>query len=290
VSVSQGTLYVQPGGTASTTLSLTSQTSSAQTVNWTASPPSGTAISPSSGTLSVPANGSASVSLTVTGGSTDGVYTIPVTFTTSAGTVLPLQLDVVVDTPGDLAPFYNISGISSDGAATTADYDGDGFSYSEQALAAAGLTPGGTITIGGITYTWPDVQAGHPDAIQAAGETIPVNAPAGSSSIGFIGSAVNAGTDPSTGTVTITYTDGSTSAGTLTMTDWTLGGGGGSPAAGDTVAAETPYRDYNGGSQQINTYLFATTIPVDSSKTVASITLPASTDNGSIGIFAIAAG
>src|SRR5262249_47806035 len=145
---------------------LTSQTASAQTVNWTASPPSGTSVSPSSGTLSVPASGSASVALTVTGGSTDGVYTIPVTFTTSAGTVLPLQLDVVVDTPGDLAPFYNISGISSDGAATTADYDGDGYSYSEQALAAAGLTPGGTVTIGGITYTWPDVPAGQADAIQ----------------------------------------------------------------------------------------------------------------------------
>ncbi|HEX6454099.1 MAG TPA: GH92 family glycosyl hydrolase [Trebonia sp.] len=289
-SAGQGTLYVQPGKSASTTITLTSTSSSAETVNWTAAPPSGVSISPSSGSLSLPANGSASAQVTVTGGSTDGDYTIPISFSTSSGTVPPLQLDVVVDTPGDLSPYYNVNGISSDGAATTANYDGDGYSYSQQALAAAGLTPGGTFTSGGTTYTWPNVPADQPDAIETAGQTIPVNAPAGSSSIGFVGSAVNAGTTPSTGTVTVNYTDGSTSTATLTMTDWTLGGGSGSPAAGDTVAAETPYRDYNGGSQQVNTYLFSNTVPVDSSKTVASITLPATVNNGSIGIFAIAAG
>jgi hypothetical protein len=228
--------------------------------------------------------------VTVTGGSTDGNYTIPISFSTSSGTVLPLQLDVVIDTPGDLSPYYNVTGISSDGAATTADYDGDGYSYSEQALAAAGLSPGGTFTSGGITYTWPNVPTDQPDAIETAGQTILVNAPAGSSSIGFVGSAVNAGTTPATGTVTVNYTDGSTSTATLTMTDWTLGGGSGSPAAGDTVVAETPYRDYNGGSQQVNTYLFSNNIPVDSSKTVASVTLPTTVNNGSIGIFAISAG
>ena len=73
--------------------------------------------------------------------------------------MLPLQLDVVVDTPGDLSPYYNVTGISSDGAATTANYDGDGYSYSEQALAAAGLTPGGTFNSGGITYTCPKTVA-----------------------------------------------------------------------------------------------------------------------------------
>ena len=290
VSASQGTLDVQPGKSATTTITVRSSSGSAQTVNWSAAAPSGVSISPSSGSLSVPAGGSASVPVTVTGGSSDGNYAIPVTFTTSAGTVLPLQLSVVVDTPGDLAPYYNISGISSDGSPTAANYDGDGYSYSQQALAAAGLSPGGTDTVGGITYTWPDTQAGQPDAIGTAGQTIPVNAPAGSSAIGFIGSAVNAGTTPSTGTVTVTYTDGSTSAGTLTMTDWTLGGGGGSVASGDTVAAKTPYRDYNGGSQQIGTYLFANSVSVDSSKTVSSVTLPATADNGSIAVFAIAAG
>jgi len=39
-----------------------------------------------------------------------------------------------------------------------------------------------------------------------------------------------------------------------------------------------------------STYLFGATIPVDSGKTVASVTLPFATGNGSIGIFVIAAG
>lgn len=42
--------------------------------------------------------------------------------------------------------------------------------------------------------------------------------------------------------------------------------------------------------QKISTYVFAGTVVVDTSKTVASITLPATVNNGSIGIFAIAAG
>jgi hypothetical protein len=196
-----------------------------------------------------------------------------------------------VDKPGDLAPYYDLSGISSDGVASNANYDGDGFSYSQQALAAAGLTPGGTVTSGGLSYTWPDAPAGQPDAVSAGGQTIPVSAPAGATQIGFLGSAVNAGTTGASGTVTITYTDGTTSTGTLGMSDWTLDAGSGSPQFGDVTVATTPYRDAtDGSSQAINTYVFADTIPVDASKTVASITLPATVNNGSIGIFAISTG
>ena len=56
------------------------------------------------------------------------------------------------------------------------------------------------------------------------------------------------------------------------------------------IVATTPYRNFDGGMQSVNTYVFAQTIPIDSSKTVASITLPSSTTNGSIGIFDISAG
>jgi hypothetical protein len=74
------------------------------------------------------------------------------------------------------------------------------------------------------------------------------------------------------------------------MTDWALGAGSIAPA--DTQVAEMPYRDEgsNGTPTTINMYLFSTTIPVDSSKTVADITLPSTVTNGSIGIFAISSG
>ena len=289
-SLSSGTAYLTPG--ASTSVNLTVQSlAAAQTVGWTATVPSGLTMSPASGSLSVPANGSASASLTVTAGSTDGDYTIPITFTSSSGQVIPVQLSVVVAKAGDLTPYYNATGISSDGTASGANYDGDGFSYSEQALTAASLAPGATVTSGGITYTMPSAAAAQPDAVEAAGQTIPVTTSNGATSIGFLGSAVNAGTTGASGTVTVTYTDGTTSTATLGMTDWTLGGGSGTPQFGNVTVATLPYRNATDGTKQtINTYLFAATIPVDGSKTVASITLPATVNNGSIGIFAISAG
>src|SRR6202000_3205571 len=138
--LSPASVQIQPGQTAKTTLALSS-TGNAESVTWSPAAPAGVSISPSSGTLSVPADGSANVSLTVTGG-TGGSYTIPVPFT-SSGAVPPVQLGVIVDKPGDLSPFYNVTGIASDGTTNTANFDGNGFSYSEQALAAAGSTPGG---------------------------------------------------------------------------------------------------------------------------------------------------
>jgi predicted alpha-1,2-mannosidase len=290
-SASPATLYLQPGASATATLSDQSLTSSAQTVSWTASASSGVTVSPASGSLSVPANGTAGAPVTITAGSADGDYTVTFDLTSSAGTITPVQVAVVVAKPGDLAPYYNVTAISSDGTPSNANYDGDGFSYSEQALAAAGLSPGGTVTSGGLTYTWPSVAAGQPDAISAGGQTIPVSAPAGATQVGFLGSAVNAGTTGASGTVTVTYTDGTTSTATLGMSDWTLDAGSGSPQFGDVTVATTPYRNYLDGSQQaINTYLFAATIAVNSSKTVASITLPATVNNGTIGVFAISDG
>jgi predicted alpha-1,2-mannosidase len=289
-SISPGTVYLQPGGSAAVKLSLQSL-AGAQNVGWSASAPGGLTVTPASGSLAVPAGGTASASLSVTAGSTDGDYNVTFSFTSPAGSVIPVQLTVVVAKPGDLAPYYNVTGISDDGAANSANYDGDGFSYSEQALTAAGLAPGATVTSGGIGYTWPDVAAGQPDAIEAAGQTIPVTTPAGATSIGFLGSGTNAGSAGASGTVTVTYTDGTTATATLGMSDWTLAAGSASPQFGNVTVATTPYRNASDGTKQtINTYVFAATIPVDGSKTVASITLPATVNNGSIGIFAISAG
>jgi predicted alpha-1,2-mannosidase len=289
-SISPGTLYLTPG--ASKTVSLTIQSlSAAQTVGWTATAPTGVTVTPTTGSLQVPASGTASTTLTVTAGTNDGDYTVPITFTSPSGQVIPVQLTVVVAKAGDLAPYYNVTGISTDGAASGANYDGDGFSYSEQALTAANLGPGATVTVGGMNYTMPTTAAAQPDAVEAAGQTIPITTKPGAASIGFLGSATNAGTTGASGTVTITYTDGTTSTATLGMSDWTLAAGAGKPQFGNATVATLPYRNYLDGTKQtINTYIFAATVPVDSSKTVASVTLPATVNNGSIGIFAISAG
>ena len=289
-SVSPASAVLQPGATTSATLTVNSTSSSAQTVSWTATATSGVSVSPSSGTLSVAANGTASVPVTATAGSTDGNYSVTFNLTSPAGSIIPVPLSVIVATPGDLAPFYDVTGISDDSNGAAANYDGDGFSYSEEALTKDGFAPGATVTVGGINYSWPNVAAGTPDSILASGQTIALNAPAGASTIGFLGSATNAGGSGTTGTVTVTYTDGTASTANLTFSDWTLGGGGGSPVGGNVIAATTPYRNGGTGPQNINTYIFAQTISVDSTKTVASVTLPATVNQGAIGIFSIGAG
>ena len=70
---------------------------------------------------------------------------------------------------------YNNTGISDNSDVAAADYDGVGDSYSAQALAAGTptpLTPGGQVTVGGTTLTWPSAAAGTPDNVVTAGQTV----------------------------------------------------------------------------------------------------------------------
>jgi IPT/TIG domain len=165
------------------------------------------------------------------------------------------------------ADYYNNAGISPDGNQACADYDGDGFSYSADALAAAGLTPGATVNAGGLTFTWPNVAACALDNILAAGQTMQVQGKSGAGTLGLLGSSTNGS---SQGTIVINYTDGTSSAQNVSFTDWAQ-----SPGGADTAVATMPYRNsVSGTSQTITMYVFATTVPVDSSKTVASVTFP----------------
>jgi hypothetical protein len=165
------------------------------------------------------------------------------------------------------ADYYNNAGISDDTNTSCANYDGDGYSYSAQALSAAGLTPGGTVSADGLTFTWPNVASCANDNILAAGQTMLVNGTAGASKLGLLESSSNGA---SSGPVTITYTDGTSTTETLSSSDWANG-----PGADETAVATMTYRNMgSGGSQTITMYVYATTVPIDSSKTVASVTFP----------------
>jgi hypothetical protein len=190
---------------------------------------------------------------------------------------------------GSSSATYNNAGISADGHGSTANFDGDGDSYSATALANAGIQAGSTLSSNGFTFTWPDVASGTSDNYQASGQTIAVSIPSGASSLGVLGTAVNAGTSGSSGTVTINYSNGTTSTATLSFPDWTLGGGSGSLPSGTTEAITTSYRNTSSGTQTENTYVFAVSIPVTPSKTVVSVTLPSSGSNGALHVFAFGA-
>jgi Glycosyl hydrolase family 76 len=280
-STSPSPLAVQPGQPGTATLALQSVSGSPQTVQWTASAPSGFTVSPSSGTLSLPAGGTASTPVAITGGTTDGNYQVTFSFTSRSGPILPVSASVIVARPGDLAPYFNNTGISDDTDQATANLDGHGFSYSEQALTAAGLAPGAAVSSGGVQYNWPGVAAGQPDNLIAAGQVITVPAVAGATELGVMGSATNG---PSSGTLTITYTDGTTQTASLGFTDWTSG----TLSFGNAIAAAMSYRNSVGGSsQQLATMVYTTNITLQPGKTVASVTLPNGANQGELHVFAL---
>ncbi|MBV9795780.1 MAG: hypothetical protein JO016_17780 [Actinobacteria bacterium] len=280
-SASPSSVVVPPGQSATTTLSVHSDIARAQTVRWTASAPSGFTVTPSSGTLNLPAAGAASTPVAITGGPADGTYQVTFTFTSRAGPIQSASVPVIVARPGDLAPFYDDAGVSSDTSQAAGNFDGLGYSYSEQALTAAGLAPGAAVTSGGVRYNWPQAAAGQPDNLIAAGQVIDVPPVAGATELGVIGSASNG---PSSGTMTLHYTDGSTQSATLGFTDWTAG----SASFGNGTAASMSYRNSaSGTSQQIGTKIFTTNIALQAGKTVVSVTLPTRADQGELHVFAL---
>ena len=281
---------VSPGSSTTLTLGAQSMTKGSQTVSWTASATSGSGlqVGPTSGSIIVGSEKQATqqVGVTVPAGTPDGRYQVTFHLRSATGTALPdVVEDVAVASPGDLSPYYNDTGISSDTDQGAANFDNDGFSYSEQALAGQGVSLGGALTADGVQYAFPSAAVGTPDNVIAGGQTIKLLPVSGASKIGILGAATNG---PSTGQMTINYTDGSSQQAALGFSDWTLNANSSSPSYGNTEVAQTPYRNTTAGtSQTVNTYLLSTSVPITAGKTVASVTLPSSTNQGSLHVFAI---
>ena len=187
-----------------------------------------------------------------------------------------------------LSAAYNNTGISDNADESAADYDGSGDSFSAQALAAAtpvALTPGSKVTLGGTTFTWPDVAAGQPDNVVAAGQSIELSG--SGTDLGFLGSSQN-GT--ATGTVTVHYTDGSQTSTALNLADWYSN----APAVGNQLLTTTSSWNYQTNSLGAHPVsLYFASVPLAKGKTVASVTLPTlSTAGGTTAmhIFAMAIG
>jgi hypothetical protein len=201
-------LIQAPGTSGAVSFTVQNQTGRAITVNWTAAagagtspsggslPATGVTVSPSSGSLSVPAGSTATASATVNVGSDAGDGSYPVTFSGVTGSGAALSSSAVnVDAAhaGDLWPYYTNIGVSADGQDVSSGYNGSGYTYSANALATDGVTPGAALTVNGVSYTWPDVPAGQPDSIESAGQVIPISFPAGTTTIGLLGSADDSG-------------------------------------------------------------------------------------------------
>jgi hypothetical protein len=172
-----------------------------------------------------------------------------------------------------LADAFNNAGISSDSGMPAADFDGAGYSYSEQALTASGLGPGAVITHDGITFTWPDVPAGQPDNVVAMGQTILLSG--SGTTLGFIG----AGTPgDASGSGTVYYTDGRTSTFRVTLADYLD-----VPGPENDVIASLPYvnatKPAAPGRRAETIYVFYAAVPITSGRTVQAVTLPSGGSN-----------
>lgn len=243
--------------------------------------PAGVTATPAEGTVT---DGAQQITLTAARDAEQGFADVGVTVT-SGDSSYEQPVALTVAAPGTLLAAYNSTGVSDDdGDHDEADYDGGGWSYSRQALAAAGLTPGKQATAGGLAFTWPASPAGRPDNASASGQTILLDAPAGA--LSFIGSAVNGNQQTK---ATVTYTDGTTGTVDLSFTDWTVGGGGGSVQYGNEVVAKTAYRNVAGADKDpVATYVFATKpYQAPAGKQIKSVTLPRDTD---LHVFTLATG
>jgi predicted alpha-1,2-mannosidase len=284
-------LVLQPSASGDGTLVLTNLGNKAVTVDWKATAPSSVTLDTASGSVTVPASGSAEAKVHVTAGASEGTYPVAFALTDhSSGAALgEAKLRVAVAKTGALWPYATNEGIYPDGANFSVGFDGGSWAYSQDALSAAGVPSGSTVTADGISYTWPTVTSGQPDNMEMTGQTIPMSAGTSGASLGLLGAAANAPTDGSgtTGTLTVTYTDGTTSQATIGFSDWTLNGGASKPLPSDTTAVTTAYRNTGNGSRDtVKTYVFATKVPLDASKQVASITLPVTGSTGTGHLFA----
>ena len=172
---------------------------------------------------------------------------------------------------GSSGPFNGSYGIATDGATfqSPLGFDGDGNAYSATLL-------GSTLTWNGVTFT-----LGPPngiDHIQATGQTIAIAAPQGAS-LALIGAGVNGA--QTNQVLVVKYTDGSSATFTQSFSDWFV------PQAfsGESTVTSTAYRDSGNGARDNRTfYVYGYTLKTNSSKTVASLTLPNNTNVRLLGV------
>ncbi|MDC2957038.1 GH92 family glycosyl hydrolase [Streptomyces gilvifuscus] len=282
IGVGPTTATLAPGGSAKVDIRALSMSGGAgPEVRFKVETPDGITATPAQGTV---ADGKQEITLASSADTGQGYYDVKVTVT-SQGTSYEQPVALTVAAPGTLLAAYDNTGVSDDeGDHDEADYDGGGWSYSRQALAAAGLAPGGQGTVQGLSFTWPDSPSGRPDNVSAAGQTIQLPAPV--SKLAFVGSAVNGNQQTR---ATVTYSDGGTDTVDLSFTDWTVGGGGGTVQYGNEIVARTAYRNVAGADKDpVATYVFATKpFTAPEGKTVVSVKLP---QNADLHVFTLATG
>jgi len=117
-----------------------------------------------------------SETVALTQGKTVSSVTLPTLGTLVAGTPALHVFAIGGVSSSSLASSYNDVGITNDTATATGNYDGNGSSFSEQALTGVGASPGATVTSSGVAFTFPNVSAGVNDNVVANGQSVTLTA------------------------------------------------------------------------------------------------------------------
>jgi hypothetical protein len=298
LSVSPADALVTGGQTVQVTTTLTNGcTTPLQGVSLYLLAPSGYTVAQSSpaslGDVAVGASVSQTWSVTVPADVTSGTaqlyqaaaFSVP--GSSGSATLEDATVTSVLSVPfSSFAAAFDNAGISNDTDTGAANIDGDGSSFSAQALASVGVTPGESLTYDGIGFTWPDVAAGVPDNVVGSGQTIDLSG--SGTTLGLLDTSVYG---DSSGTGTITYTNGTTQTFSLDVPNWYD-----TAPAGSNAVIIAPYRNRPGNTQDHHVVnVFEQSIPLQAGLTVESVTLPdisASVVDGSpsLHVFAIAIG
>ncbi|MFG2212065.1 SGNH/GDSL hydrolase family protein [Streptomyces sp. NPDC048638] len=167
--------------------------------------------------------------------------------------------------PLPLAGLFDNTAVSDDARPGAADLDGAGHSLSAQDLAAAGWTPGRTLTLDGAHLGWPRPAAGTPDNVVADGQAVALRGRGGA--LTFLVAGSGAAGAAVTGHGTVHYRDGSRSSYELTAPDWRSG-----PLSIKAVAL--PHINGAGGQSAGAARLYAVSVPLRAGREVASVVLP----------------
>ena len=280
-------VVVSPSFSTPTTVSVVSHINQALRVKLTPSLPAGVTVAPASPTVFLPAHKTVSVRVLVSAAAGQAAATehigltpkfsyvvrrVPMTRTQLAAAKAQMTVDIPYPS---LAAAFDASVISDDSAITAANFDGNGNSYSEQALTAVGLAPGANVPVDGTTVQWPNVAAGTPDSVIANGQTVSLTGSPADTQLVVLGAS--SGADEK-GTGLIEYNDGTVQPFTMTLDNWFNPADTGS---NKLVAVASYVNDSTGagnkgvvGKRNHKARVFAVAIPLRAGKTVASVTLP----------------
>jgi hypothetical protein len=170
----------------------------------------------------------------------------------------PVPVPVTVSTPVGLTSIANLYGLFNNGrAVTNGGLDGHGYAYSKTLLGASVIWSGATFNLGAAAVA---------DAV--TGGTVPL--PAGNfTTLKLLATAV--GGNQANQTFTVTYTDGTAATVSQSLSDWLTP----QTYAGESKASTMAYRLLPTGAADNRTfYLYGYSFAINSTKTVASITLP----------------